>query len=112
MESPASSTDASARHYPSGAGYQPARKGVNRRMGLAALAALSAMLAAACGEAPVPPAGLVLALQSDPHSLDPHLGVDATAARLAALLHIALTPPEAATRPPADLAATVGRRGP
>src|SRR5437879_12963441 len=98
MESPASSTDASARHYPSGAGYQPARKGVNRRMGLAALAALSAMLDAACGEAPVPPAGLVLSLRSDPHSLDPRLCVDANDATLADLLHISSTRPDAAAR--------------
>src|SRR3989449_1017838 len=112
MESPASSTDASARHYPSGPGYQPARKGVNRRMGLAALAALSAMLAAACGEAPVPPAGLVLALQSDPHSLDPRLGVDANDARLADLLHIALTRPDAAARRRPELAASWEVRDP
>src|SRR5437016_9635776 len=112
MESPASSTDASARHYPSGPGYQPARKGVNRRMGLAALAALSAMLAAACGEAPVPPAGLALALQSDPHSLDPRLGVDANDARLADLLHIALTRPDAAARRRPELAASWEVRDP
>src|SRR5437879_13861003 len=98
MESPASSTDASARHYPSGAGYQPAPKGVNRRMGLAALAALSAMLAAACGEAPVPPAGLVLPLRSDPHSPDPRLGVDANDAPPAHRPPIALTPPDPPAR--------------
>ena len=48
-------------------------------------------LVAACGEAPVPPTGLVLALQSDPQSLDPRFGTDANASRLADLLHAALT---------------------
>ena len=81
-------------------------------MGLAALAALSAMLAAACGEAPVPPAGLVLALQSDPHSLDPRLGVDANDARLADLLHVALTRPDAAAQRRPELAASWEVRDP
>src|SRR2546426_4586592 len=112
MKSPASSTDASARHYPSGAWYQPVPKRVNRKGRLAALAALSAMLAAACGEAPAPPAGLVLALQSDPHSLDPRFGVDANDARLADLLHVALTRPDAAAQRRPELAASWEVRDP
>src|SRR5439155_583252 len=88
------------------ASYQPLPKGVNRGRALAALAVLCAALAAACGEAPVPPAGLVLALHSDPQSLDPRFGVDANAARLADLLHVALTRPDAAARRRPELAAS------
>ena len=54
----------------------------------------------------MPPAGLVLALQSDPQSLDPRFGVDANAARLADLLHVALTQPDAAARRRPELAAS------
>ena len=70
------------------------------------------MLAAGCAEPPVPPAGLVLALQSDPHSLDPRFGTDANAARLADLLHVALTRPDAAAGRRPELAAAWEVRDP
>jgi peptide/nickel transport system substrate-binding protein len=44
-----------------------------------------------CGAEPIPSTGLVIALESDPQSLDPRFGVDATSARLADLLHVTLT---------------------
>jgi peptide/nickel transport system substrate-binding protein len=56
------------------------------------------LVAGACGDLPPPPGGLVVALASDPQSLDPRFGSDANAARLADLLHAALTRPDAAAR--------------
>ena len=53
---------------------------------------------ASCREPPPPPSGLVLALGSEPQSLDPRFGTDANAARLADLLHAALTRPDASAR--------------
>jgi peptide/nickel transport system substrate-binding protein len=50
-----------------------------------------ALCAIGCAAEPSAPAGLVIALDSDPQSLDPRFGVDATSARLADLLHVALT---------------------
>jgi peptide/nickel transport system substrate-binding protein len=44
-----------------------------------------------CGRDAGAPAGLVIALESDPQSLDPRFGVDATSARVGDLLHVALT---------------------
>ncbi|HZP43252.1 MAG TPA: ABC transporter substrate-binding protein [Candidatus Binatia bacterium] len=41
----------------------------------------------------MPHAGLVVVLPSDPQSLDPRFGTDANSARLADLLHVALTRP-------------------
>ena len=87
-------------------GYQSPPERVNRGKAPAALAALFLTLAAACGEEPAPPSGLVLALQSDPQSLDPRFGTDANAARLADLLHIALTRPDSAARRLPELART------
>jgi len=49
-----------------------------------------------CAPEPETPSGLVVALESDPQSLDPRFGVDATSARLADLLHVALTQADAA----------------
>jgi peptide/nickel transport system substrate-binding protein len=53
----------------------------------------AAALAAAtsCADAPAPPPGLVVALDSEPQSLDPRFGVDANAGRVADLLHVGLT---------------------
>jgi peptide/nickel transport system substrate-binding protein len=50
-----------------------------------------ALCAIGCDGGPRTPAGLVIALESDPQSLDPRFGVDATSARLADLLHVSLT---------------------
>ena len=50
------------------------------------------------------PEGLILGLESDPQSLDPRFGVDATSARLADLLHVALTRADPATGRRAELA--------
>jgi peptide/nickel transport system substrate-binding protein len=57
-----------------------------------------------CREPSEPPAGLVLALPSDPQSLDPRFGTDANSARLADLLHAALTRPDAAAHRRPELA--------
>jgi peptide/nickel transport system substrate-binding protein len=54
-------------------------------------AMLSLTLVFACRHASSPPAGLVMALSSEPQSLDPRFGTDANSARLADLLHVALT---------------------
>lgn len=55
--------------------------------------AFAAALAVApgCGGAPAPPPGFVVALDSEPQSLDPRLGIDANASRVADLLHVGLT---------------------
>lgn len=45
----------------------------------------------ACAPPPDAADGLVVALESDPQSLDPRFGVDATSARVADLLHVTLT---------------------
>ncbi len=50
-----------------------------------------AVCAVGCANAPSAPAGLVLALDADPQSVDPRFGLDATSARLADLLHVSLT---------------------
>lgn len=55
------------------------------------VAGLLGGLVGGCREAPAPPHGMVLALPSDPQSLDPRFGSDANSARLADLLHAALT---------------------
>jgi peptide/nickel transport system substrate-binding protein len=54
------------------------------------LALLSAALTA-CAPAPEAAAGLVIALDSEPQSLDPRFGIDANASRVADLLHVGLT---------------------
>jgi len=53
----------------------------------------------------VPPRGLVVALPSEPQSLDPRFGTDAYSARLADLLHAALTRPDASARRRPEIAA-------
>ena len=61
---------------------------------LGAVAGLAAALCGACGSAPPPATSVVVALPSDPQSLDPRFGSDANAARLADLLHAGLTRPD------------------
>jgi peptide/nickel transport system substrate-binding protein len=67
--------------------------------------ALAGTLAEGCREAPLAPTGLVLALPSEPQSVDPRFGTDANSSRLADLLHVALTRPDRAARRLPDLAA-------
>jgi peptide/nickel transport system substrate-binding protein len=55
------------------------------------LAMLFLMLVFSCSRAPTPPTGLVMALSSEPQSLDPRFGTDANSARVADLLHASLT---------------------
>jgi peptide/nickel transport system substrate-binding protein len=57
----------------------------------ASQAALMVVVALGCGHARTEPPGLVVALDSEPQSLDPRFGLDANASRVADLLHIALT---------------------
>jgi peptide/nickel transport system substrate-binding protein len=65
------------------------------------LAMLLLTLVFACERPPASPTGLVMALSSEPESLDPRFGSDANSARLADLLHAALTRSDAtATRIP------------
>jgi peptide/nickel transport system substrate-binding protein len=71
-----------------------------------------ASLAGACGPPPPPPNGLVIAIASEPQSLDPRFGTDANAARMADLLHVALTRPEASARRAPDLAESWELRDP
>ena len=54
-----------------------------------------AVCAGGCAAGSDTPRGLVLALESDPQSLDPRFGIDAASARVADLLHVALTQPDA-----------------
>jgi peptide/nickel transport system substrate-binding protein len=58
-----------------------------------------------CRELPPPPRGLVIALTSDPQSLDPRFGTDADSSRLADLIHAGLTRADAAARRVPELAA-------
>ena len=85
--------------------YQSAPNRVKLRAVLALAATLSVTLASGCREAPPPPGGLVLALASEPQSLDPRFGSDANAARLADLLHAGLTRADEAARRVPELAA-------
>jgi peptide/nickel transport system substrate-binding protein len=62
------------------------------------------IVGAGCGTAPPPPAGLVLALGTEPQSLDPRFGSDANAARMADLMHVALTRSDASARRVPELA--------
>jgi peptide/nickel transport system substrate-binding protein len=71
--------------------YQSVLKRVNQIACVVRLALGCALCAIACSGAPETPRGLVIAIESDPQSLDPRFGVDATSARLADLLHVALT---------------------
>ena len=74
---------------------------------IALLAAAGSVLVAVgtgCREAPPPPNGLVVAFDTDPQSLDPRYGTDANAARLADLIHVGLTRPDAAALRAPELA--------
>ena len=53
----------------------------------------------------MPPGAFVVALASEPQSLDPRFGTDANSARLADLLHAGLTRPDAAAQRVPELAA-------
>jgi peptide/nickel transport system substrate-binding protein len=64
-----------------------------------------ALVAGACRDPPPPAGGLVVALASDPQSLDPRFGTDANAARLADLLHVGLTRSDGGARRLPELAA-------
>jgi peptide/nickel transport system substrate-binding protein len=66
------------------------------------LAILSTVLG--CHDVPLPPSGVVIALPSDPQSLDPRFGTDANASRLADLLHAGLTRADASARRVPDAA--------
>ena len=57
---------------------------------MVALAVAIANVSGCTGNTATPP-GLVVALESEPQSLDPRFGVDANASRVADLLHVALT---------------------
>jgi peptide/nickel transport system substrate-binding protein len=61
-------------------------------------------LLSGCADAPPGPTALVLALASDPQTLDPRFGADANASRLADLLHAALTRQDASARRIPELA--------
>ncbi|MFN8544005.1 MAG: ABC transporter substrate-binding protein [Candidatus Binatia bacterium] len=67
---------------------------------------------AGCREAAPPPAGLVVAIDSDPQSLDPRFGVDAASSRLADLLHASLTRQDATGNRIPELAAAWEQAGP
>jgi peptide/nickel transport system substrate-binding protein len=97
---PDSSADAASWRW-----YQGGPNRVKHRRLFAALGALAAAVGGGCAEPPPQPAGLVVALPSEPHSLDPRFGTDANAARLADLLHVALTRPDRASRRVPELAA-------
>lgn len=69
------------------------------------------LVLAACG-GPPPPTGLVVALPTAPPSLDPRFGADATASRVADLLHSGLTRTNALGRPAPEVAASWAWEGP
>src|SRR5262245_47708976 len=75
---------------------QPPPVLVNARFPRMRFAMLSLTLVFACRQPASPPASLVMALSSEPQSLDPRFGTDANSARLADLLHVALTRTDAA----------------
>jgi peptide/nickel transport system substrate-binding protein len=62
------------------------------------LAMLPVTIAIACGRVAAPPDALVIALASEPQSLDPRFGADANSSRMADLLHAALTRSDAEAR--------------
>jgi peptide/nickel transport system substrate-binding protein len=53
-----------------------------------------ALCGSGCKSASDEARGLVVALESDPQSLDPRFGIDAASARVADLLHVTLTQPD------------------
>src|SRR5262249_44651757 len=71
--------------------YQSVLSRVNQIACVVRLGMACALCAIGCASEPSAPAGLVIALESDPQSLDPRFGVDATSARLSDLLHVSLT---------------------
>jgi peptide/nickel transport system substrate-binding protein len=87
-----------------GASYQSVRKRVKpvtRRM-LAASFILTVI--AGCHDVPLPHTSVVIALPSDPQSLDPRFGTDANASRFADLVHTGLTRADASARRVPDAA--------
>jgi peptide/nickel transport system substrate-binding protein len=68
-------------------------------------AVLFAVALGGCREAPPPADALVLALPSDPSSLDPRFASDANATRLVGLMHVGLTRADATARRVPELAA-------
>src|SRR6187431_3211677 len=71
--------------------YQSALKRVNQIGCVVALFSACALCSSGCIGDSDTPGTLVVALDSDPQSLDPRFGADATSARVADLLHMALT---------------------
>src|ERR1044071_43653 len=71
--------------------YQSALKRVNQIGCIVALFSACALCFSGCIGDSETPGTLVVALDSDPQSLDPRFGADATSARVADLLHTALT---------------------
>jgi peptide/nickel transport system substrate-binding protein len=67
-------------------------------------ALLAALLGACAPAPPEAPRGLVVALESDPQSLDPRFGIDAASSRLGDLLHVGLTRADARAARVGDLA--------
>src|SRR5262249_18219211 len=86
--------------------YQSRRKRVKPRGCFAVALAVALGAGAGCRDAPVPPGAFVVALASEPQSLDPRFGTDANSARLADLLHAGLTRPDAAAQRVPELAAS------
>ncbi|MGH7895292.1 MAG: ABC transporter substrate-binding protein, partial [Candidatus Binatia bacterium] len=71
---------------------------------MVAFGAACGVCASGCQATSPPPHGLVIALESDPQSLDPRFGVDAATSRLADLMHVALTRTDAHLRRVPELA--------
>lgn len=71
--------------------YQGAPARVNQGLWRAGAIALAVALASGCGDPSSEAAGLVVALDAEPQSLDPRLGIDANASRIGDLLHAGLT---------------------
>jgi peptide/nickel transport system substrate-binding protein len=76
------------------------------------MAFAAALVLAGCHDPGPPPGGLVVALASAPQSLDPRFGADANSARLADLLHVALTRSDGGARRVPELATRWERVGP
>lgn len=86
--------------------YQSGAKVVNQRARCAVALALILGGSAGCQDGQLPPGAFVVALASEPQSLDPRFGTDANSARLADLLHVGLTRPDMAARRVPELAAS------
>src|SRR5262249_42150863 len=85
--------------------YQSRTKRVNPRGCFAVALSVALGAGGGCRDAPLPPGAFVIALASEPQSLDPRFGTDANSARLADLLHAGLTRPDAAAQRVPELAA-------